>query len=171
MLTKKLMIAALTAISVAVPSKANVETLTKLMIDNGLDPETGLNAAEGSDEEDSDVADAAQAEGDKAANAAETTDPKPVVREMSEGPVPAPKSLKIEKDRPVSNGIRRPSIGGLCRAIWDALDKIYDAGQPLPTAKTLAKQYNWNLSTCGRQSSEWRKFRGIASKRADVTVE
>src|SRR5690554_4439873 len=39
------------------------------------------------------------------------------------GPNPQPATgLKIEKDRPEQNGIKRPSIGGKCRAIWDALD-------------------------------------------------
>src|SRR5690606_14138435 len=34
------------------------------------------------------------------------------------------KGLKIEKNAERQNGVRRPSIGGKCRAVWDALDAL-----------------------------------------------
>jgi hypothetical protein len=92
-------------------------------------------------------------------------------REMTTGDVPAPKSLKIEKDRPRSNGYTRPSIGGICRKIWDACDAIFEKGQPMPTAKQLALTLGVNVSTVGRQSAEWRKFRGLAPKRSASAAE
>ena len=110
------------------------------------------------------VAADAVAAGDAAANAAEAAMPKPT-REMENGTVPAAKSLKIEKDRPRANGYTRPSIGGICRTIWDACDAILASGQPMPTAKQLAAQLGVNVSTVGRQSAEWRKYKGLAPKR------
>lgn len=89
-------------------------------------------------------------------------------REMTAGAVPATRSLKIEKDRPSANGYTRPSIGGICRTIWDACDRIFESGQQMPTAKQLALQLGVNASTVGRQSAEWRKFRGLGPKRAST---
>ena len=106
----------------------------------------------------------ATAEGTAAAQAA-------TAREMVTGAVPATKSLKIEKVRPAANGITRPSIGGICRAIWDKLDALTAAGSEMPTAKQLAKANNWNLSTVGRQSAEWRKYNGMPAKRNAATAD
>ena len=45
---------------------------------------------------------------------------------VQEPAAPAPKAepkttgLIIEKNRPEQNGVKRPSAGGLCRAVWDA---------------------------------------------------
>src|SRR6478609_6991300 len=55
--------------------------------------------------------------------------------------------LKIEKDRPEQNGIKRPSAGGRCRAVWDALDAYRAETKELPTAKVvaeLAADEGWN---------------------------
>src|SRR5688572_21089010 len=55
----------------------------------------------------------------------------PEVQLDVDGSVPAPvvqvsprltsKGLKIEKDREQRNGVKRPSAGGACRAVWDEL--------------------------------------------------
>jgi hypothetical protein len=64
--------------------------------------------------------------------------------------------LKIEKDRPERNGIKRPSIGGKCRAIWDFLDTMNG-----PTAKMVraaAEAQGWNPNNAVIEFYQWRKF-------------
>lgn len=73
--------------------------------------------------------------------------------------------LKIEKDRVEQNGIKRPSIGGKCRAIWDALDEYRAETGELPTSKTvreLAADSGWNPNNASIEYYQWRKFNGIA---------
>lgn len=87
------------------------------------------------------------------------------------GPAVAPTAaptgtgLKIEKDRLEQNGIKRPSIGGKCRAIWDALDAYRAETGELPTSKTvkeLAADEGWNPNNASIEYYQWRKFNGIA---------
>lgn len=69
--------------------------------------------------------------------------------------------FKIEKDREVRNGIKRPSAGGLCRAVWDALDAEVAAGR-VPTvrdAKTIAASRGWNQNNASIEFYIWRRFR------------
>jgi hypothetical protein len=72
--------------------------------------------------------------------------------------------LKIEKDRPEQNGIKRPSVGGKCRAIWDALDAYREETGELPTSKVvkeLAADEGWNPNNASIEFYQWRKFHGI----------
>ena len=72
--------------------------------------------------------------------------------------------LKIEKERPEQNGIKRPSIGGKCRAIWDALDAYREETGELPTSKVvkeLAADEGWNPNNASIEFYQWRKFHGI----------
>lgn len=78
---------------------------------------------------------------------------------------PTGTGLKIEKDRPEQNGIKRPSAGGKCRAIWDALDEYRAETGELPTSKTvkeLAADSGWNPNNASIEYYQWRKFNGIA---------
>lgn len=83
---------------------------------------------------------------------------------------PAPATgtgLKIEKDRDEQNGIKRPSIGGKCRAIWDALDAHAESTGDDPTAKdvkALAAEQGWNPNNASIEFYQWRKFNGVNSK-------
>lgn len=94
---------------------------------------------------------------------AETPAPAPSAPE----PTPTPSTgtgLKIEKDRVEQNGIKRPSIGGKCRAIWDALDAYRAETGELPTSKTvkeLAADEGWNPNNASIEYYQWRKFNGI----------
>lgn len=75
--------------------------------------------------------------------------------------------LKIEKDRDEQNGIKRPSIGGKCRAIWDALDAHAETTGDDPTAKdvkALAADHGWNPNNASIEFYQWRKFNGVNSK-------
>jgi len=78
------------------------------------------------------------------------------------------KGIKIEKDRPEQNGITRPSIGGKCRAIWDACDELYQEGKgviPLPKhIKELAVERDWNMNNAIIEMYQWRKFHGIIGR-------
>lgn len=75
--------------------------------------------------------------------------------------------LKIEKDRPEQNGIKRPSAGGKCRAIWDALDEYRTDEGVLPDAKfvrLLAAEHGYNPNNASIEFYQWRKFNGITGR-------
>jgi hypothetical protein len=77
--------------------------------------------------------------------------------------------LRIEKDRPEANGVKRPSIGGKCRAIWDALDAHAEATGDDPTSKdvkALAATHGWNPNNASIEFYQWRKFNGITKPKA-----
>jgi hypothetical protein len=71
--------------------------------------------------------------------------------------------IKIEKVREEKNGIKRPSAGGVCRAIWD-----FCSAQPkAPTLKEVkaeAAVQGWDLVTTSVQYYQWRKFSGIVGR-------
>lgn len=84
--------------------------------------------------------------------------------ETTEYPAPV-QGLKIEKVRPEQNGVKRPSIGGKCRAIWDALDAYRTETGEMPTSKVvkaLAADEGWNPNNASIEYYQWRKFNGIA---------
>lgn len=77
--------------------------------------------------------------------------------------------LRIEKDREERNGITRPSVGGICRGIWDACDAMRAATLGSPTVREIkehATLKGWNLTTTTIQFYQWRAFHGIESRRA-----
>ena len=74
--------------------------------------------------------------------------------------------LKIEKNREERNGIKKPSAGGICRAVWDALDALVASGET-PTAKSvkaLAQEQGWNPNNASIEFYQWRKFHGIRGR-------
>lgn len=78
-------------------------------------------------------------------------------------PTPS-EGLKIEKNRPVQNGITRPSAGGKCRAVWDQLDELRAALGTVPSSKdvkVLAQQNGWNPNNASIEFYQWRKYNGI----------
>lgn len=137
-MTKKEMIAALAAAGVEAPRKANVATLQALCAEH-LSSET--------DEQEEEV----------------RTPPLPVTAKPTQVAI----GLKIEKDRPEQNGIKRPSAGGRCRAVWDALDDYRKETGDLPTAKVvreLAADEGWNPNNASIEFYQWRKFHGITGR-------
>jgi hypothetical protein len=79
--------------------------------------------------------------------------------------------LKIEKDRPEQNGVKRPSVGGLCRAVWDALDAYLTETGDQPTAKVvrdLAADEGWNPNNASIEFYQWRKYHGIKGRTPKV---
>lgn len=84
---------------------------------------------------------------------------------------PKVEGLKIEKDRPEQNGVKRPSIGGRCRAVWDALDAYLAETGDQPTAKVvrdLAADEGWNPNNASIEFYQWRKFHGIKGRAPKV---
>lgn len=75
--------------------------------------------------------------------------------------------LKIEKVREERNGVKRPSAGGKCRAVWDALDALQaelEAGELVTSSmvKDLAADEGWNPNNASIEFYQWRKFNGIS---------
>ena len=84
-------------------------------------------------------------------------------------PKEAPKTtgLIIEKDRPEQNGVKRPSAGGLCRAVWDACWAHQEITGTPPTAKevkAIAETNGWNPNNASIEYYQWRKFNGITGR-------
>ena len=86
---------------------------------------------------------------------------------------PAPKAepkttgLIIEKNRPEKNGVKRPSAGGLCRAVWDACWAQKSETGEVPTAKWVkekAAAMGWNPNNASIEYYQWRKFNGISGR-------
>lgn len=74
--------------------------------------------------------------------------------------------LKIEKNREERNGIERPSVGGTCHAVWDAMDAMVASGKN-PSAKdvkALAEERGWNPNNASIEFYQWRKFNGIRGR-------
>lgn len=81
----------------------------------------------------------------------------------------APKTtgLTIEKDRPEQNGVKRPSAGGMCRAVWDACWSKQSESNEVPTAKWVkekAVEMGWNPNNASIEYYQWRKFNGISGR-------
>lgn len=66
---------------------------------------------------------------------------------------------KIDPVRPEQNGVKRPSAGTLCGAVWEYLD-----ANPASTAKemvAIAADRNWNRTNVLCELYNWRKFNGL----------
>lgn len=70
------------------------------------------------------------------------------------------KGLPIEKNRETRNGIKRPSAGGKCRAIWDALDAMVSAGVTADSKaiKAWAEANGHNKNNASIEYYQWKKF-------------
>jgi hypothetical protein len=80
--------------------------------------------------------------------------------------------LKIEKDRAQANGVKERSKGGLCRAVWDALDAMMKkdpatGATSVPSVadiKAHAEAQGWNVNNASIEYYQWRKFHGISGR-------
>jgi hypothetical protein len=105
-----------------------------------------------------------------APDAEPVTPPLPVAQKPTQVAV----GLVIEKDRPTQNGVTRPSAGGRCRAVWDALDAYQRETKDVPTAKVvreLAADEGWNPNNASIEFYQWRKFNGITGRAKKVVAE
>ena len=72
------------------------------------------------------------------------------------------KGYKIQKEREERNGVRRPSQGTLCGAVWDYFDQ-----HPATVAAelhTIADDHKWNRTNVACEFYSWRKFMGVGRK-------
>jgi hypothetical protein len=65
----------------------------------------------------------------------------------------------IQKDRPEQHGVKRPSEGTTCAAIWAYLDANRDTRAA--ALKTIAQAHGWDNVTMSCQFYTWRRFNGI----------
>lgn len=80
--------------------------------------------------------------------------------------------LKIEKNREERNGVKMPSVGGMCRAVWDALNSMMTHDEASGTAsvptvadiKKLAEEKGWNVNNASIEYYQWRKWHGISGR-------
>lgn len=106
--------------------------------------------------------------GEGAAQAAPVAAPAPAAAPGMPGePAPATrKGLKVEANREERNGLVRPSVGGICRAMWDAVEQSIDAGKMLTAKefKALAEKNDWNWNNASAEYYKARQFRGITGR-------
>lgn len=79
------------------------------------------------------------------------------------------KGLKIQKVREERNGVKRPSAGGKCAMVWDALDAFVAEEKMQPTiaiVKDIAEDEGWNVTNATIEFYNWRKFNGISGRAA-----
>lgn len=71
---------------------------------------------------------------------------------------------KIEKEREEKNGVKRPSGGTTCAAIWTNFDT--NPGTMAKNLDTIADSNNWDRTTVHVQFYVWRKFNGIKGRQS-----
>lgn len=80
---------------------------------------------------------------------------------------PAPKTLRIEKNRDTKHDVTKPSIGGMCRRVWDWCDSFKELEKRPPClaeAKATAKAHDWNENNTVIEYYRWRQFNGISGR-------
>jgi hypothetical protein len=67
-------------------------------------------------------------------------------------------------DRITQNSVKRPKDGGVCAAVWAALDQMRAAGIDPSTkdVRELSIAKGWNVNNAMAELSGWRKFNGIS---------
>lgn len=74
------------------------------------------------------------------------------------------KGYTIQKEREEQNGVKRPSAGTVCGAVWAAFDAnpAVKAGE----LNALADANGWNRTNVSCEFYAWRKFMGIKGRAA-----
>lgn len=70
----------------------------------------------------------------------------------------------IEKERVVQNGVKHPSAGTICAAIWGYFTTTPSAKASL--LDDIADSHGWDRTTVHVQFYVWRKFNGIKGRQA-----
>lgn len=86
-----------------------------------------------------------------------------IVREVRK-PVMNPTGVKIQKNREERNGVKRPSVGTICHAIWASLDAhlaTYKTTPSFKDLKALQDQYGWQRNTAVTQYQRWKEFNDL----------
>lgn len=89
----------------------------------------------------------------------DATKPAPVEKKDPPAPRNHAKDYKIQQNRPEQNGVKRPSSGTLCGAVWAYLDKNPEtkAGDTV----AIAEANGWNRANVLCELYNWRKFNGL----------
>lgn len=99
------------------------------------------------------------------ARSASSSDLPPLAAPAVRGRAPREVRYTIEKNRPEANGIKRPSEGGICRQIWDALDEKRALDGTVPSlSSTKDALAHLDQTTVSVQYYRWRKHHGIAGR-------
>lgn len=170
-MTKATLTAALTLAGVTIPRKANVAVLTDLH-NTMMASDSPKRNADGTVSLERPTAPPAPANLIAVGDADAPTDVLPAAPAPAATPEPR-KGISIEKDREERNGIKRPSAGGRCRAVWDAMDAHAEATGDDPTAadvRALAAEHGWNPNNASIEFYQWRKFNGITGRAAKVNA-
>lgn len=81
---------------------------------------------------------------------------------------PTGKGLKIQKDREERNGLKRPSAGGKCAAVWEKCEEIYNVNGMVPTPKTLKEwcvENDHNFNNASIELYRWRTWMGFKGRK------
>jgi hypothetical protein len=67
-------------------------------------------------------------------------------------------------ERETRNGVRKPSPGGKCAEVWQALDALRAGGFAPSTkdVKDLSIAKGWNTNNSTAELSAWRRFHGLS---------
>lgn len=89
-------------------------------------------------------------------------DPSPIV------PRATRKGYTIQKDREERNGVKRPSEGTTCGAVWSVFDNMHGSENGLKAADlpAIADEHGWNRTNVSCEYYAWRKFMGIKGRAA-----
>jgi hypothetical protein len=71
---------------------------------------------------------------------------------------------KIQKDRAEQNGVKRPSEGTICAAIWAQLDTKraeLNATPSFKDLKALQDKFGWQRNTAVTQYQRWKEFNDL----------
>lgn len=72
---------------------------------------------------------------------------------------PVGTGIKIEKQREERNGLKRPSVGGVCRQVWDWCDAFLAANGKAPKPSDLKTSgFGWNQNNAVAELYRWKKF-------------
>ena len=78
------------------------------------------------------------------------------------------KGYTIQKNREERNGVKRPSEGTVCGAVWSVFDAMHnsEAGLKAADLPALADEHGWNRTNVSCEYYAWRKFNGIKGRSA-----
>lgn len=78
------------------------------------------------------------------------------------------KGYRIQAEREERNGVKRPSEGTVCGAVWEQFDRRYNSKGGLNSSHLaeIAEEHNWNRNNVNCEYYAWRKFMGIKGRQA-----
>lgn len=81
--------------------------------------------------------------------------------------------IKIQKVRVEANGITRPSVGGVCDAVWNKCDALSANGMvpPVKDIKAWALEAGVDNTTATIQYYAWRKHMGVVGRAKEMPAK